>query len=261
MEKYYGNIDVLMNNNSISKHLYELAHIPGAYFFDISVAMYPGVEERFSFYPVNIFQEYIRKIGINNNDHLILYSRGSMGGNMFAARCFYLLEMYGFKSMSLLSGGFNKWMKDGFIEDEGFEDYMGEGDFVGERDFEMTVSYDELTTKNNEGKDMFDRAGDDVTFIDARPFTDYQKSHIINAVNLPVIETINDDGTIKEANEILQIAEINNVTFTQPIVVYCNTGTQASLLAFIIENVIGMKVRLYNGGFTELKVKDSSRFT
>uniref|UniRef100_A0A0K0DXQ6 Rhodanese domain-containing protein n=1 Tax=Strongyloides stercoralis TaxID=6248 RepID=A0A0K0DXQ6_STRER len=262
MNDEYGRFDNLMKKESSHKTMYISSRIPTASFFDINCAMYPGTFERFSFYPEGEFEKYMQKLGINKNDHLILYGRGVFGGNMFAARCLRLLQYYGQEKISLLNGGLGKWINDGYKTVSGEEVPKSEGNWKSKKCLkDMLITFDDLIIKDKDGKTIFDKAGDEFTFLDSRPHDQFVASFIDGSNNLPVSKLLNNDGTIADKREILELLKDLKIDINKPIISYCNTGTQASLVSFIFEYLLGVKTKLYNGSLTELSERDPARIT
>ncbi|KAK5969876.1 Rhodanese domain-containing protein, partial [Trichostrongylus colubriformis] len=90
-----------------------MAHIPHAVYASLDAAMYPSQYERFAHYPHDIFEKYIQMIGVNNGEHIILYSRDDRGGMMYSAKFAWLLMSYGHDKVSILDGGFDAWTSKG----------------------------------------------------------------------------------------------------------------------------------------------------
>uniref|UniRef100_A0AC35TKE8 Rhodanese domain-containing protein n=1 Tax=Rhabditophanes sp. KR3021 TaxID=114890 RepID=A0AC35TKE8_9BILA len=257
-ETEWGRFDMLIKKDSKHKQEYITDHLPGAILFDLDCAMFPGQYERFSFYPVEIFEEYVRRLGINKNDHLVLYSRGPLGGNMFASRVFKLFEMYGHTKLSLLNGGYAKWKADGFATQSGEIRNKERGNWVGVDFFKLAVTFEELEKKNNDGKSMID-SPDKITFLDARPESQFKAQYIKGFHNLPVDQLVNSDGTIKSHRDVEALIEAKKIDKNKPIITSCITGTQASFLSFVIEHVVNEDSRLYNGSLMEMQARDPSR--
>lgn len=52
------------------------------------------------------FSDYVRKLGIRKQSHLILYDHNTNTGGLFgAARAWFLFKVYGHEKVSVLSGG------------------------------------------------------------------------------------------------------------------------------------------------------------
>ncbi|KIH50694.1 hypothetical protein ANCDUO_19224, partial [Ancylostoma duodenale] len=81
-----------------SKKLYLSGHIPQAPHVCMDVATYPSQYERYAPSPPDFFQEYMRDhcslqlIGVDPDEHLILYSRGRFGGMKHCSKMAWLLK-------------------------------------------------------------------------------------------------------------------------------------------------------------------------
>jgi thiosulfate/3-mercaptopyruvate sulfurtransferase len=75
------------------KDAYSKSHIPTAVHMDIEIATYPAKTERFATHPPKLFEEYVRLLGINSGDQLVLYDRGPMGGMLFASKIWWLFKV------------------------------------------------------------------------------------------------------------------------------------------------------------------------
>ncbi|CAJ0927460.1 unnamed protein product, partial [Mesorhabditis belari] len=113
-EQLYGKFEQLSGFKSIGRALYLAEHIPESVHADLEQAMYPGKFERFSHYPPEIFQEYARRLGIRDGEHLIFYGRGAYGGMLWPARFAWLFKSYGHEKVSVLDGGLNDWVQRGY---------------------------------------------------------------------------------------------------------------------------------------------------
>uniref|UniRef100_K1R6X2 3-mercaptopyruvate sulfurtransferase n=1 Tax=Magallana gigas TaxID=29159 RepID=K1R6X2_MAGGI len=76
-----------------------IEHIPGAHFFNIMD------DNHTDMYPRNLpsgenFQSRARAIGINNDSHLVLYSKSQHGGLFVSGRAWWTF-----------SGGYNEWKR------------------------------------------------------------------------------------------------------------------------------------------------------
>uniref|UniRef100_A0A0N4ZL64 Sulfurtransferase n=1 Tax=Parastrongyloides trichosuri TaxID=131310 RepID=A0A0N4ZL64_PARTI len=261
MAKEYGEFDILMKKSSINKDNYISKHIPTSIFFDLDCGLYPGHTKRFSFYPKRTFQEYPKKLGINNDDHLIVYSRGSLHGNSFAGRTFRLFQMYGHENISLLTGGLSQWELLKFPLASGWEKIDSKGDWYGVDRSDIIVTYEELDKEDYKGENVFKKAGKTVTFLDARNEEEFKNLHIKGANSFPVANLVNSDGSFKDKGEIFEMIKHKNINIENPIITYCLTGNFASLLSVILENVLSLPNRTFNGGFYEMLLRDPSKLS
>lgn len=117
----YANPDLLVETSWVEVHLkdpavrvvdlraaaaYSAGHIPGA----VLLAEGPlrGEEDRETYLPnPEAFAALMRRAGIGNATHVAIYD--DQGGRS-AARLWYVLNAYGHERVSLVNGGWNKWV-------------------------------------------------------------------------------------------------------------------------------------------------------
>ncbi|TKR87398.1 hypothetical protein L596_011800 [Steinernema carpocapsae] len=274
-EKHYGKFEELMGRASKQKQLYLGSRIPEAIFADLDVAMYPGRFERFSLYEPEVFEKYVQLLGIDKGEQLIFYGRGAFGGMLFASRFAMLFKGYGHSKYSVLDGGFDYWKARGNeIDTSANPVQLKKGDWKATDNLHINVTFEELEKKDVEGKDMLDHP-EKVNFLDARireQFDGRQDTgldpyrvdgcYIPGFKNVPAAELVGEDQMIKPANLVKEVLDKGGYDKSKPVVTSCNTGIQASLLAFIMENVYPeTNVRVYNGSLKEMEQRDPKRIS
>jgi thiosulfate/3-mercaptopyruvate sulfurtransferase len=76
--------------------------------------------------------------------------------------------------------------------------------------------------------------------------------HIPGAVNVPWSKMVNEDGTIKSADELKNLYESVNVTPDKEIITYCGIGERASYTWFVLKYLLGYpNVKTYDGSWLE----------
>ena len=110
-----------------AKKEYEEKRIPGALFFDIDACsdksspyehMIPSAEE---------FSQYVQKLGITNDTHVVVYDRHEKFGLFSAPRVWWTFRVFGHNLVSVVDGGLPKWCSDGFPTDSGLTTKSPEG--------------------------------------------------------------------------------------------------------------------------------------
>uniref|UniRef100_A0AC35ESB9 Rhodanese domain-containing protein n=1 Tax=Panagrolaimus sp. PS1159 TaxID=55785 RepID=A0AC35ESB9_9BILA len=238
--------------------------------------MAPGEFERFSFLEPGKFQQYVQSLGINNNDHIVLYSRGPMGGMLFSSRAYWIFKCYGHgDNISILNGGLDAWTKAGY-ETESLTDQSPKipvGNWTAEYSlYDHIINFYDLTTKDRSGKDVFEKSSD-VNIFDARPSAQFNNeadsgfdkskvhgSHISGTKNLPCNEFIDSNGFILPEKKIKEKLDSSGFDFGKPNVTLCGMGNQASMLATIIESVYpNAELKVYNGSLKEMELRAPER--
>ncbi|VDN36803.1 unnamed protein product [Cylicostephanus goldi] len=67
----------------------------------------------FDLHPPEQFDKYIRSLGVNAEDHVVIYAREAFAGMLWASRVWWTFKLYGHEKVSILSGGLNAWKEAG----------------------------------------------------------------------------------------------------------------------------------------------------
>ncbi len=120
----YAHPELLVETDWVAQHLndpdirivdmrdaaaYAAGHIPQSVHVDEGPLRNP--EERFTYLPKpEVFAAMMSQIGIGNNTQVIIYDE--QGGKL-AARLWYVLNAFGHSRISLINGGWQKWLAEG----------------------------------------------------------------------------------------------------------------------------------------------------
>ncbi|VDK42246.1 unnamed protein product [Anisakis simplex] len=263
----YGKFEQMMAAETRQKKGYWKNHIPCAVHLDLNTATYPSEYTSYAFYPPEIFQQYIRLLGVNVDDQLILYSRGAIGGMMIPACIAWIFKCYGHDRVSVLDGGLSRWEKEiGEVTDE--LPVVKPGNWTAsEISEDRLVSFEEIMQKEWLNK------LDTINFLDARTkgqfdgveatTLDHRKvkgSHVAGVHNVPAVDSITKEGVLKSESELKKWLEENGFQKGKPIVTMCNKGIQAAMLALIMEHVDkSSRARVYMGSMKEIELRDPEK--
>lgn len=239
---------------SVVPGVYERGHIPGAVNFRWHTdLMDPTVRDIAS--PA-AFQELAQAAGINNDSTIILYGDNN---NWFAAWGVWVFKIYGAQDVRILDGGRAKWEAEG-RELAVVPPTPAAGDF--------TVSETPNLALRALLPDVLEIVEGDVAadLIDIRSPAEFEGTifapegmqelavragHIPGAVNVPWSRAVAEDGTFKSLDELRAIYAEVGVDGSRPIVVYCRIGERASHTWFLLSELLGYEVALYDGSWTE----------
>lgn len=194
------------------------------------------------------FQEEMRKIGLSNNDRVVLYD----GGNaLSASRLFYALDYYGFSNASLLNGGFQGWKAADYpISESPVEKSTGSFSFDIEEAKFCDLNY-VMEASDDPDKIIFDvRSEDEYTGVDERAD---RSGHIPNAIHLEWNQVLQDDGIpyFKPAGEIQEIYDSLGITRDKEVIPHCHTNVRGSHAYFTLRLMGFDSVRAYEGSWSE----------
>ncbi len=75
--------------------------------------------------------------------------------------------------------------------------------------------------------------------------------HIPGAVNIPWKQALNENGTFKSEQELRTLYAGKGIDGSKPIITYCRIGERASHTWFVLSQILGYDVALYDGSWTE----------
>jgi thiosulfate/3-mercaptopyruvate sulfurtransferase len=235
----YKIIDVRNSQN------YSTSHIKGAINFPASLT-YHNLSINGKITEPNKMQSIIQSLGIDINDNIVIYDDGTF---FDASRVFWALEVYGFKNVKLLNGGFDSWKQLNY-ETSNEQPKINKSNYIATIDNQKlaTKFTTQIATRNNSQ-----------IIIDARDYKSYigQESaakrfgHIPNAINISAYENlrrIDNNSKLKSFDELTQIYK--NLKRDKKIVIYCSVGKIASTNYFALRE-LGFNVANYDASWKE----------
>jgi thiosulfate/3-mercaptopyruvate sulfurtransferase len=233
---------------------YLIAHIPGAVLIDWGSDISDPVSK-------NILtkegcEEFMQRLGVNNDTTLILYSDF---GNLFATFAFWFFKYYGFQDVRIINGGRRKWLEEGMPIDTNLPHYPRGNFKASEPDKSMrALMSDVREALGSQNKILVDvRSPKEYTGELAAP-PEYptehamRGGHIPSAVNIPWNRTLNRDGTFKSADDLRKLFESTGITSDKEIITYCRIGERSSQMWFVLKYLLGYPyAKSYDGSWME----------
>jgi thiosulfate/3-mercaptopyruvate sulfurtransferase len=225
---------------------FEVAHIPGARFLDISKVadrrhsaphMLPSAAE---------FGRAMDELGVSRNERIIVYDNSPL---RTAARGWFMFHHFGAERVAILDGGFQKWRSEGrSVESGSARARQGRFD-TRERVGEVV---DKAALLAGTGLPVVDaRAQRRFEGIDPDPRPKVGAGHIPGSMNLPLTELYRDDGTFKSEAELRRAFEAAGIDPEKPFVASCGSGVTANSLIFAARRLGGRGAKLYDGSWSE----------
>jgi thiosulfate/3-mercaptopyruvate sulfurtransferase len=222
---------------------YLQGHVPGAVFLHteslrLSTGGIPG-----KLLPPDELAVIFGRVGVSNDTPVVVYSAAE---DAFAAAAYIatVLEYLGHKQVAVLDGGFDKWQQEARNVSKDFPS-VPQGRFAPAIHQEMMVTAEGISKSAQSSS---------VIVLDARPPQQHAAGHIPKSANLPLRDLLTSSTvpTWKSVEEIRQRAAKAGVTATTPVIAYCNSGREASQLAFTLRHVLGLKdVSVYDGSMID----------
>lgn len=90
----------------------------------------------------NEFAEYVGKLGVGNDSHVVVYD-GSDQGLFSAPRVWWMFRIFGHEAVSLLDGGLKNWLREGFPLSSG-KNPVAHSEFHATLDKGMVKTYEDI---------------------------------------------------------------------------------------------------------------------
>ncbi|KAH7695056.1 Rhodanese-like domain containing protein, partial [Aphelenchoides avenae] len=243
---------------------YQKAHIPSAVHFNLDVGTFPSWNERESLYPPELFEQYVQRLGINANEHIVVYSRGPLGGMLYAARVWSLFRIYGHNRVSILNGGFEAWQAVNLpVDDAAVE--ITPGTWTARFDPTLLITYEEMTTPASDGYCVLSRLYW-YNFLDVRTRNEFfgyagnrvdgaRGNHIPGMKSFPASELVQPDGRFVPIPEIKKRLQHIAYAPEKQSIVAGTSPEEASMVLVALALMGDLKARLFNGGIEEIRIR------
>jgi thiosulfate/3-mercaptopyruvate sulfurtransferase len=228
---------------------YLASHIPGAVYVDWTRDIIdPEDPVPVQIAPPDRFAEAMAVRGIGDETHVVAVDHA---GGQYATRLWWALGYYGHDRVSILDGGWNRWMD----EDRPIESG------------EVSVPRAVFTPRPRPGrrftaeqlKDVLGEAGKAWQIVDARDEGQYtgarrrgdRGGHVPGAINVPRELFFATGGGFLPLEEIRRRVDQHGLTPDRPVVAYCNGGVAATVVLFNLVRLGYADVANYDGSWNE----------
>jgi thiosulfate/3-mercaptopyruvate sulfurtransferase len=254
LEANLNNPKVRIIEVSTDPGVYEKGHIPNAVNFRWHTEFVDPVNRDIA--TREAFQATARSAGINKDTQVVLYGDKN---NWFAAWGVWIFRTYGHQNVSILNGGRDKWVKDGraltpivpspapgnftaTVANRNLRAFLPDVVRIAKKQDKSTQLVDIRSADEFNGK-IFAPAGFQELAIRA--------GHIPGAKNVPWSTAVSPDGTFRPVADLKAIYGAQGIDGKKKVTVYCRIGERAAHTWFILSEILGYDVKLYDGSWTE----------
>ena len=239
----------LPNVDRDAKAEYDQSHIPNARFFDIDEVSDHRSDLPHMVPPVEKFMSKVRKLGVGDGHQIVIYDSH---GLFSAARVWWLFKVMGQKNVAVLDGGLPKWLREGRTVDSS-------SPLI--RDRHMFVKYHDEMIKDVTQVSSASKLGD-FEILDARsagrfrgeepePRPGLRAGHIPGSKNIFYGDLLNEDGTLKSQDELVEHFKAKAVNLDKPVITSCGSGVTAAIINLALDRIGKTDHALYDGSWTE----------
>ncbi|KAI4333296.1 hypothetical protein L6164_018126 [Bauhinia variegata] len=249
---------------------YQVAHIPGALFFDID-----GISDRTTNLPHMLpseeaFAAACSALGIGNKDGIVVYD----GKGLFsAARVWWMFRVFGHDRVWVLDGGLPRWRASGYdVESSASGDAILKasaaseaiekvyhGQAVAPITFQTKFRPHLVWTLEQVKSNIEEKTHQ---HIDARskprfdgtapePRKGIRSGHVPGSKCIPFPQLLDASQTLLPADELKKRFEKEGISLESPLVSSCGTGVTACILVLGLHRLGKSDVVVYDGSWTE----------
>ena len=238
---------------------YQKKHLKGARFVDLNrdlaaIPENPANGGRHPLPSAKQFAKTLSALGISPSDHVVVYD--DKNGSNFAARFWWMMRAIGHEKIQVLNGGYQAAIQAGFPKNLGNETFE-KTDYPSQEWKLALADIEEVEKARKNDQNIVIDVRDKNRYDGLTEPLDLVAGHIPGAINVPLIENLDENGFFKSANELAAKykAVIGDKT-SENIIVHCGSGVTAchTLLAM---DYAGLPIpKLYVGSWSEWSRND-----
>ena len=229
-------------------------HLPGAAWLSIETLRAQQDELPFQLLTPGAYAELFRRLHVDPAKPVVVYSAGDQF-DIDATFTAWLLASAGAKQVFLLDGGYARWELERRPLTQRYPRRSGEvGRFQPGRFHPAVASLAEVERASK---------GSGVVLVDARPADQYggsagaqlRRGHIPGAISHPWKNDLETRDLVlvwKSRDSLAASYQAQGITADRDIIVYCNSGTEASHVFFALKYLLAYpRVRIYVGAWSQ----------
>ncbi len=230
---------------------YRDGHIPGAAFVDWRRDFTDRDDPvPVQLAPPGVFASDATRLGIRNDSVVVAYDDYR---TILAGRVVWALRAYGHRRAHVLDGGLRAWVASGGALRNGAEPPAAADPpyRTRERDASLWSLAQMRAALDGEALVIDARAHDEYAGIESHA---RRHGHVPGAVNVPYRELLDGDGPYRSPAALRQAfadAGIDVARIDRPVVVYCNGGVSATVVANALALAGGPDAAVYDGSWNE----------
>ena len=234
-----------------AKKEYLEKHISGAIFWDLDEHSDKGSPFPHMMSSSNYWTRMLRKFGITNDDHIVVYDHSYQYS---ACRLRFALKYFGHKRVSLLNGGFPKWLKekkpitrkiDKIEQINNYRTNENNGWIKNKKQIDENIKNNSFVLVDARSNERFEGKVEE-------PRPGLIKGCVPGSKNIHFRNCINfETNTFKTKSELIDIFKESNVDYYKPTVFMCGSGVTACVLALAYFLISDKNAVIYDGSFAE----------
>lgn len=202
------------------------------------------------------FSQYMMKLGITNDDIVVIYDNQGMYS---APRAWWLFKVMGHKNVYVLDGGLPKWQLENQPVVASYQALGEKSHYIAQLQHEWLANQSLVAAnlKDNEYAVIDARGAVRFHGLSLEPRPNVRPGHIPNSLNLPFAKML-DSGSFKSVQALKkEFAELGVEDVDHPMIFSCGSGITACIL-LLAAHITGFNnLRLYDGSWAQWGSDDS----
>lgn len=194
------------------------------------------------------FATVMERLGVSDDTTVVAYDDE---GGTYAARLWWVLNLYGHDAVKVLNGGWQRWVAEGSPVATGPEPPPEPGRFTVKANNHLRCELQELRNRLDEPDLQVIDARDDSEWSGTEDFGLNRAGRIPGAVHIEWIQFMTPELTFRPASELQAIMSQDDVTDNDEVVTYCFAGVRAAHVAFVLTLLGWNHVRVYDASMFE----------
>jgi thiosulfate/3-mercaptopyruvate sulfurtransferase len=229
---------------------YDESHVPGAVFVDWTRDITdPDDPVPAQVAPPEKFADLMGSLGIGNDTHVVVYDHA---GGQFATRLWWALTYYGHDLVSVLDGGWNKWVAEGRPTTAEAPD-PAPATFTPKTRPGWRREAEEVLAASRTGEVLVLDARDAGQYTGAVTRGEGRPGHVPGARHLHADGLFGPDGSFRPDDDLEEKLREAGVPEDReaPVVAYCNGGVAATVPLFALHRLGYGNLANYDGSWNE----------
>ena len=234
-----------------AKKEYLEKHVPGSIFWDLDEhsdkdSPYPHMMSNSDYWTRMLWN-----FGVTNDDHIVVYDNSS---SYSGCRLWFSLKYFGHNKVSVLNGGFYKWLKekkpttqkvDKVVEKSSYQTNENVTWIKNKKQIDENIMNNSFILVDARSRERFKGKAEE-------PRPGLIKGCIPGSKNIPFQKCIDlETNTFKTKSELINIFNENNIDYYKPTVFMCGTGVTACVLGLAYFLISDKNAVIYDGSFVE----------
>ena len=229
---------------------WQRAHIPGSAFVDLTTELRDPANKQLMFPMPDAerFAAVMSERGIGPGTRVVLYDAMA---NMWAARVWWMLRVFGFEEAMVLNGGFGKWQREGRPLSAAAPGYPP-ARFLARPRPRLLASKEDVRAAIDDGQSCILNALSPEQHSGADPGPYARAGHIPSSINVPALSLV-DPATqaYLDADTLRERFTQSGALQRERVITYCGGGIAACGAALALTLLGHEDVAIYDGSMTE----------